>query len=221
MSIAANIEHIRKDIPESVKLLCVSKFHPIESIKEAYDAGEREMAESRPQELVQKVNDAPLDIKWHFIGNLQTNKVKMVVPHATLIHSVSNSRLIAEIERIAAQTDKIQDILIELHVAKEESKQGFTPEETIELLTPDFFKTYPHIRVCGVMGMATFTEDNNLIIEEFKTIKETFDRLKNGVFANLDYFKEISMGMSDDYKLAIEQGSTMVRIGSAIFGSRY
>lgn len=221
MSIAANIEHIRKDIPESVKLLCVSKFHPIESIKEAYEAGEREMAESRPQELVQKVNDAPLDIKWHFIGNLQTNKVKMVVPHATLIHSVSNSRLIAEIERIAAQTDKIQDILIELHVAKEESKQGFTPEEAIELLTPEFLTTYPHIRVCGVMGMATFTEDKNLIIEEFKTIKETFDRLKKGVFANIESFKEISMGMSDDYKLAIEQGSTMVRIGSAIFGSRY
>lgn len=221
MSIAANIENIKKDIPEGVKLLCVSKFHPLESIKEAYIAGERAMAESRPQEMIQKVADAPSDIEWHFIGNLQTNKVKMIVPHTTLIHSVSNTRLITEIERIASQSNKVQNILIELHVAKEESKQGFTPDEAIKLLTPEFLSLHPHIKICGIMGMATFTDDKNLITEEFKTIRGTFDKLKKDTFSHAEYFKEVSMGMSDDYKLAIENGSTMVRIGSAIFGSRY
>lgn len=220
MSIEYNLKEIRKNIPEGVTLSCVSKFHPTEAIEEAYAVGERVFAESRPQEFVSKVVTLPTDIEWHFIGNLQTNKVKMVVPHASLIHSMANERLFDEVEKVAAKIDKVQDVLIELHVAQEESKSGFSPEEAIALLSTDFLVSHPHIRICGVMGMASFVEDEKKIRSEFRAIKETFMRLKNGVFANCDYFKEISMGMSGDYSIAIEEGATIVRIGSSIFGIR-
>ena len=208
--IKENLNEIRKGIPEGVELACVSKFHPVEAIEEAYAAGERVFAESRPQEFVAKVEVLPTDIEWHFIGNLQTNKVKMVVPHATLIHSMANDRLF----------DKVQDVLIELHVAQEESKSGFTPEEAIELLSDEFIALHPHIRICGVMGMASLTDDEAKIRAEFKAIKATFERLRDEVFDGCDYFCEVSMGMSGDYPIAIEEGATIVRIGSSIFGVR-
>lgn len=220
MSIADNLTAIRKDIPEGVKLVCVSKFHPAEAIQGAYMAGERCFGESRPQEFVPKAEELPQDIEWHFIGNLQTNKVKMVVPHAKLIHSVANERLIAEIERVAAREGKVQDVLIELHVACEESKQGFTPDEALGLLTPEFIEGHQHLRVCGVMGMASLVDDKEQICREFRIIRSTFERLKQTTFAQHAYFKEVSMGMSHDYRLAIAEGSTIVRIGTAIFGER-
>lgn len=220
MSIASNLSEIRRGIPDGVKLVCVSKFHPAEAIEEAYAAGERCFAESRPQEFVPKAQALPADIEWHFIGNLQTNKVKMVVPYAALIHSVANERLFDEIERQAAKIDKVQDVLIELHVAQEETKQGFSPDEALALLTPDFLAAHPHIRVCGVMGMASLVDDNSQIDREFAAIRSAFEQLRSCVFAGSDYFKEVSMGMSHDYSLAIAQGSTMVRIGTAIFGRR-
>lgn len=220
MSITTNLQDIRATIPVGVKLVCVSKFHPTEAIEEAYRAGERCFGESRPQEFVPKAEALPSDIEWHFIGNLQTNKVKMVVPHASLIHSVANERLVAEIERQAARIGKVQDILIEMHVAREESKQGFTPYETLELITPDFINAHPHLRVRGVMGMASLVDDKTQIESEFQLIYDTFVHLKSTVFASADYFTEVSMGMSHDYQLAINHGSTMVRIGTAIFGRR-
>ena len=171
-------------------------------------------------ELVAKVEVLPSDIEWHFIGNLQTNKVKMVVPHATLIHSMANERLFDEVEKCAAKINKVQDVLIELHVAQEESKQGFTPEEAIEMLSDEFIAMHPHIRICGVMGMASLTDDEAKIRSEFKAIKATFERLRDEVFDGCDYFCEISMGMSGDYPIAIEEGATIVRIGSSIFGNR-
>ncbi len=220
MNIKENLEKIRKEIPAKVKLACVSKFHPAEAIEEAYIAGERVFAESRPQEFVAKVEALPTDIEWHFIGNLQTNKVKMVVPYATLIHSMANDRLFDEVEKCAAKINKVQNVLIELHVAQEESKNGFTPEEAIELLSDEFIALHPHIKICGVMGMASLTDDKAIIRAEFKTIKATFDRLKNEIFDGCDYFTEVSMGMSSDYPIAIEEGATIVRIGSSIFGNR-
>ena len=218
--IKENLNEIRKGIPEGVELACVSKFHPVEAIEEAYAAGERVFAESRPQEFVAKVEVLPTDIEWHFIGNLQTNKVKMVVPHATLIHSMANDRLFDEVEKCAAKIYKVQDVLIELHVAQEESKSGFTPEKAIELLSDEFIALHPHIRICGVMGMASLTDDETKIRAEFKTIKATFERLRDEVFDGCDYFCEVSMGMSGDYPIAIEEGATIVRIGSSIFGTR-
>lgn len=220
MCIKENLSEIRKGIPADVELACVSKFHPTEAIEEAYAAGERIFAESRPQELVAKVEVLPSDIEWHFIGNLQTNKVKMVVPHTTLIHSIANERLFDEVEKCATKINKVQDVLIELHVAQEESKQGFTPEEAIEMLNDEFIALHPHIRICGVMGMASLTDDETKIRNEFKTIKATFERLRDEIFDGCDYFCEISMGMSSDYPIAIEEGATIVRIGSSIFGNR-
>ncbi len=220
MSIPKAISQVRTTIPPHVKLVCVSKFQPNESIMSAYDTGERLFGENRPQEMEEKAAALPADIQWHFIGNLQTNKVKTVVPIATLIHSVSNTRLLAEIEKVSARLNKTTDILIELHVAQEETKQGFSPQEAIETLSDNFSTLYPHIRVCGVMGMASFTDNTNNIRDEFKTIFCTFNTLKNTLFQEKDYFCEVSMGMSSDYEIAIQEGATIVRVGSSIFGAR-
>ncbi len=218
--IKSNIETIRQSIPPHVKLVCVSKFQPSSSITDAYNAGERLFGENRPQEMAEKAPNLPSDIEWHFIGNLQTNKVKTVAPIATLIHSVSNERLLDEIEKQATKLDKFVDILIELHVANEETKQGFSPSEASNILSANFSEKYPHLRPCGVMGMATFTDNESIIRQEFKTIYQTFQSLKLSLFKEKDYFCEISMGMSSDYQIAIEEGATIVRIGSSIFGHR-
>lgn len=220
MSIKEKLQQIRATIPSHIELVCVSKFHPVESIEEAYACGERIFGENRPQEMAQKAVQLPADIKWQFIGNLQTNKVKIVVPYADLIQSVSNERLFDEIEKVAAKIDKVQKVLIELHVADEESKQGFTPEEAKALLTTDFLSSHPHITICGVMGMATNTDNQEQVRNEFRQLHTTFEQLRDGIFKDMPQFKELSMGMSGDYQIAISEGCTTVRIGSSIFGAR-
>ena len=220
MTIDENLRLIHNQLQGRAALVCVSKFHPNEAIMEAYNAGERLFGENRPQEMQQKATTLPEDVKWHFIGNLQTNKVKIVVPYATLLHSMSNTRLVDEIEKCAARIDKVQDVLIELHVAGEETKQGFTPDEAIATFTQEYIAAHPHIRICGVMGMATNTDDMEVVRADFRKIRSTFNTLKNSVFANNEWFREISMGMSGDYLIAIEEGATIVRVGSSIFGAR-
>ncbi|MCF0178018.1 MAG: YggS family pyridoxal phosphate-dependent enzyme [Bacteroidales bacterium] len=215
MSITANIAKIRETLPSNVKLVAVSKFKPVSSIIEAYEAGERAFAESRPQEFVQKVQQLPADIEWHFIGHLQTNKIKFVVPYASLIQSVDSEHLLVAIENYAAGIDKIQDVLLELHIAKEESKQGFSADELMELLP--LLPQLSHIRVCGIMAMASLTDDMGQVKAEFDEAASiaTEFTAKAGIES-----PQLSIGMTGDYKVAIGCGATMVRIGSAIFGAR-
>lgn len=215
MHIASRIASIRASIPTGVTLVCVSKFHTNETIMEAYNCGERDFGESRVQELLPKYKALPKDIRWHFIGHLQTNKVKQIVPFVHMIHSVDSVRLLETINHEAEKIRRRVKVLLELHVAKEKTKSGFTPEEFLSLasnLSPN--SLYPWVEVCGVMGMATNTDDVSEWHRCFREIKSLASKL-----TNLDT-KQISMGMSDDYRIAIEEGSTMIRIGSTIFGER-
>lgn len=224
--IQQNISSIRTHIPEGVTLICVSKFHPMEAIMEAYEAGERDFGESRVQELLPKYEALPKDIRWHFIGNLQTNKVKQIVPFVHMIHSVDSIRLLETINREAEKIQRRVKVLLEVHVAKEETKSGFTPEEFLSLasrLSPIAYSeasyslneaSYPWVEICGIMGMATNTDDESEWRRCFREIVSLASKL-----STLNT-KQLSMGMSDDYRVAIEEGSTMVRIGSTIFGSR-
>lgn len=218
MSVTDNLKTIRAGVPAEVRLVCVSKFHPAELISEAYEAGERDFGESRAQELMQKVEILPKDIRWHFIGPLQSNKVKYVVPVAYMIQSVENEKLLNEIERIAAKHDKVQKVLLEVHIAQETSKHGFSEEELTQFFAEKMWQNYPHIEVCGLMGIATLTDDSEVTKAEFHTMRTLFDRIKNDY--QLDSFTELSIGMSHDYPLAIAEGATIVRVGSAIFGQR-
>lgn len=217
MSIESQIKHFQGELPEGVKLLAVSKFHPVEAIVEAYEAGQRAFGESRPQELKQKYEVLPHDIEWHMIGHLQTNKVKYIAPFVHLIESLDSERLAEEIERQAVKCNRVIDCLIEIHVTQEESKSGWDYAELLEFVRGGGFKAMPHIRLRGVMGMATFTDDE-------KVVRADFERLATCKKELAEYFGEefdtLSMGMSDDYRLAIECGSTQVRIGSTIFGER-
>lgn len=220
IDIKENISKIRSTIPSNVKLVCVSKFHPVEDILTAYECGERCFGENRPQELVSKIPELPNDIQWHFIGNLQTNKVKFVVPNSELIHSVSSEKLLEEINKTAIKFQKKQKILIELHVAKEETKQGFSVDEALNIFTPSYISKFSNLEFCGVMGMASLTDDKKIVRNDFQSIANTFRKLKSDTFPENESFKEISMGMSHDYEIAIEEGSTIVRIGTSIFGER-
>ncbi len=220
MSIHQNIEFIKKQIPDNVKLVCVSKFHPNEAILEAYSAGERVFGESKVQEMCGKYETLPKDIEWHFIGHLQTNKIKYIVPFASLIHGVDSFKLLTEIDKQAAKIGKKVNCLLQVHIATEETKFGFSEEELVEVLSLDEWKKLENVQICGLMGMATFTDDKNQVRREFATLKNLFDKLKTDFFETIPEFKEISMGMSDDFQLAIGEGSTMVRIGSSIFGHR-
>lgn len=218
--IPGKIKSINASLPEWVKLVAVSKFHPIESLHAAYDAGQRIFGESRVQELAQKNSVMPNDVQWHFIGHLQTNKVRQLVPYVSLIHSIDSLRLLECVNTEAAKIDRVVDVLLQLHVAKEETKFGFTCEECLALVASGKVDELKNVRICGVMGMATNTDDMDEVRAEFKAIKGVFDELKNNYFKDKDYYKEISMGMSDDYHVAIEEGSTLVRIGTTIFGNR-
>ncbi len=220
MSIQSNILEIRNHIPHQVQLVCVSKFNPAEAIQEAYNAGERVFGESKVQEICAKAVILPDDIKWHFIGHLQTNKIKYIVPFISLIHGVDSFKLLKEIDKSAGKMNRQVNCLLQVHIAEEETKFGFSESELIQTISGDEFKLITNVKICGLMGMATFTDDKNKIRREFNTLKNLFDKLKSTFFANESYFKEISMGMSDDYLIAIEEGSTMVRIGSSIFGVR-
>ena len=218
--IARNIEEIRKTIPEGVRLVAVSKFHPAEAIMEAYGAGQRIFGESRAQELVAKHKVLPADIEWHFIGPLQTNKVKDIVPFVSLIHSVDSSRLLLEIEKQAARVDRVVDVLLELRVAREETKHGLDEADSEALLTGGLLDGLTHVRLKGVMGMATNTDDMDEVRLEFRQIRERFERMRAMLGERVAGFTEISMGMSHDYPLAIDEGSTMIRVGTSIFGER-
>ena len=233
MSIPQHIASIRATIPDGVTLICVSKFHPVEAIMQAYEAGERDFGESRVQELLPKYESLPKDIRWHFIGHLQTNKVKQIVPFVHMIHSVDSIRLLETINREAEKIGRRIKVLLEVHIAKEETKSGFTPKEILSLNTqlsgvPDEARgfvgcssTLNYIDICGLMGMATNTDDESEWRRCFRAIASLASQLiTSSPHRLIASSPEISMGMSDDYLVAIEEGSTMVRIGSTIFGER-
>ena len=215
-----NLLAVKQTLKENVKLVAVSKYQPIELLEEAYEAGQRVFGESHALEVRDKAEAMPKDIEWHFIGHLQTNKVKYIAPFISCIESVDSLKLMQEINKQALKNDRVIDCLLQFHVAQEETKSGFSLEECEQVLSSDEFSNLKNIRIIGVMGMATYTEDEKQIRKEFKTLVANFAYLKMAYFSANEEFKEISMGMTDDYKIAMSEGSTIVRIGSAIFGSR-
>lgn len=217
MSIKKRLNDILATLPEGVKLVAVSKFHPAERIREAYDAGQRIFGESRPQEMAAKQPLLPADIEWAMIGHLQTNKVKMIAPFVSMISSVDSERLIEEIEKQAAKCSRVIDILLEVHVAREESKSGWDIDELRAYIASGALDKMANVRVRGVMTIASNTDDESIVRSDFQRIREIYDELKPRFGASFD---TLSIGMSDDYPLALEYGSTMVRIGTAIFGAR-
>ncbi|MDP7566861.1 MAG: YggS family pyridoxal phosphate-dependent enzyme [Flavobacteriales bacterium] len=212
MPIASNLKATQNSLPKEVTLVAVSKTKPNTAILEAYQAGQRIFGENKVQELAQKAEELPKDIAWHMIGHLQTNKVKFIAPFVSLIHGVDSLKLLKEINKRAEQNNRIIDCLLQVHIATESSKFGFGMEEVESALNQA--KEFKNIKIVGLMGMATFTDDIQQVAEEFKSLKTVFDSIKN------DHITTLSMGMSGDYNLAIEQGSTMIRVGSAIFGHR-
>ena len=220
MSIQSHIEQLKASLPSSVTLVAVSKFHPVEALQEAYAAGQRIFGESRAQELVAKQRLLPQDIQWHFIGPLQSNKVKEIAPFIAMIHSIDSVKLLQEVDKQAAKWNRVIPVLLEIHVAQEESKHGFSPAECLELLETGCLSGLTHVHVCGIMGMATNTEDEQQIRREFDELHTLFVQLKQLYFATDDAFHVLSMGMSHDYPIAIAAGSTMIRVGTFIFGER-
>jgi PLP dependent protein len=220
MNIKNKIKEIQKTLPPQVQLIAVSKTKPQEDILKAYEAGQRDFGENKAQDMSEKYPDLPKDIRWHFIGHLQTNKVKYIIPFVHLIHSVDSVKLLGEINKHAYKNDRVVDCLLQFHIATEESKFGLNLREARSVIACDYFKGLNNVRIVGVMGMATLTDDKEIIRSEFKSLKEGFDALKEEFYSNVKSFKEISMGMSEDYQIAAEEGSTLVRVGSAIFGAR-
>lgn len=220
MSIQANLKEVLATLPSHVRLVAVSKFHPNEALQEAYDAGQRIFGESKVQEMTQKYESLPKDIEWHFIGHLQTNKIKYMVPYVAMIHGVDSYKLLLEINRQAAKAGRVIPCLLQIHIAQEETKFGFSFEECREMLVNGEWKNLHHIKIAGVMGMATNTDDDMEISKEFQSLNNFFQEIKQTYFIEHESFKEVSMGMSDDYPIAINHGSTLVRVGSKIFGNR-
>ena len=217
MSVATQIAAVRASLPEGVRLVAVSKTHPAEAIEAAYAAGQRLFGESRPQEMRQKYELLPKDIEWHMIGHLQTNKIKYIAPFVALVESVDSARLCEALQKEAAKCGRVLDILLELHVAREETKTGWAPEELMAYVASGAFAEFPNLRVRGVMGIASNTDDEAVVRGDFEALKAAFDALKPAFDASFD---TLSMGMSDDYPLAVACGSTSVRVGSLIFGER-
>lgn len=215
-----NFEKIAQEIPENVQLVAVSKTKSVEEIMPIYQAGHRVFGENKVQEVCEKYEVMPKDIEWHVIGHLQTNKVKYIAPFVALIHAVDSLKLLIEINKQAKKNNRVIPCLLQFHIADEESKFGLTKSEGLEILASTSYKELNNIQIVGVMGMATFTDNTEQIRSEFQTLHSIFEELKSMYFSSNDDFKEISMGMSGDYQIAIEEGSTMVRIGSKIFGSR-
>lgn len=220
MSVKENLLKILATLPAHVKLIAVTKTHPVEVILQAYEAGHKIYGENKAQEMKSKQALLPADVEWHFIGHLQTNKVKYLAPFVELIHSVDSLKLLAEINKEGTKINRVIPCLLQFHIATEETKYGLDFEEACELLESTEYHAFKNIQLCGVMGMATFTENTGLIRQEFRQLRAYFEQIKKAYFPLVDYFKEISMGMSNDYQIAIEEGSTMVRLGSAIFGER-
>lgn len=220
IDIAQNLKTIQKNIPSGVRLVAISKFHPASYIQEAYKCGQRVFGESREQELAQKAKILPCDILWHFIGHLQTNKVKYIAPYIDMIESVDSLKLLKEIDKQARANNRKIKVLLELHIAKEEAKYGFSIEECRNMLNEGEWKNMKHVEICGLMTMATNTEDERQIYFEFSTAYEFFKEAKTKYFYDNDNFRECSWGMSHDYEIAVKCHSTMVRIGTSIFGPR-
>lgn len=220
MGIKSNLEAIKSTLPANVKLVAVSKFHGNASLMEAYDADQRLFGESRVQELDPKQSALPKDIEWHLIGHLQTNKIKTIVPYIHTIQSIDSWKLLVEINKHASKVNRVIKCLLEIYIANEDSKYGLSFDECRDLLNNEDWKSLNHIEITGVMGMATNTDDESIIRNEFKSLKSFFDELKENYFRNAPEFCEISMGMSHDYNIAIEEGATIIRVGTSIFGER-
>lgn len=220
MSISQNIVQLKASLPKEVMLVAVSKFHPEEALQEAYDAGQRVFGESRAQELVAKQKVLPGDIQWHFIGSLQSNKIKDIAPFIYMIQSIDSLNLLQEVNKQAARYNRIIRILLEIHIAEEDTKHGLTPNECKKLLQNVSVTELQNIRICGLMGMATNTNDATQIQLEYHQLQTLFDELKVSCFKDNTDFSELSMGMSHDYPIAIREGSTIIRVGTSIFGER-
>ncbi len=217
MSIGSKIREINSNLPETTRLVAVSKFHPDAAILEAYNEGQRIFGESKVQELMEKQEHLPKDIEWHFIGHLQTNKVKYIVPFISLIHSVDSIKLLEEINKQAEKQNRTINCLLEIHIAQEDTKYGFSIEEVRTLFEKNSFKGFGHVQIRGFMGMASLTDDVQEIRNEFHSLSSLFNEIKERYAPQLD---TLSMGMTDDYKIAVGEGSTLIRIGSYIFGDR-
>lgn len=218
--VAENIRKFRALVPEDVEIVAVSKFHPADMIMEAYDAGQRLFGESRVQEFLEKEKELPKDIRWHFIGHLQTNKVKQIIGKTSLIESVDSDRLLELIDRESFKAGVITDILLQVHVAAEEAKFGFYPEELLALISVGTIRDLKATKICGLMGMATNTDDETRVKSDFRKLHDLFEEIKKEYHEELPHFTRLSMGMSGDWPLAVEEGANIVRIGSAIFGER-
>ncbi len=219
VDIAKNIEKIRATLPENVILIAVSKYHPVEAIKSAYSVGQRDFGESKAQDLRIKQQELPDDIRWHFIGHLQSNKIKYIAPFVHLIHSIDSMHLLQEVDKHAEKAKRVIPCLLQIHIAQEETKFGFTPEECRSILAKGEWRNLHNIELQGVMCMASNTDDTEQIAKEFAKAKQLFDEIKSKYFADNDKFNIFSAGMSDDYHIAIASGSTHIRIGSDIFGT--
>jgi len=219
--IQEEIKRIQAELPESVRLVAVSKFHPVEALQEAYEGGQRVFGESKVQEMTQKYEVLPKDIEWHFIGHLQTNKIKYMASYVALIHGVDSYKLLAEINKQAMKVRRIIPCLLQIHIAQEETKFGFSTDECRAMLDTGEWRKLKHICIAGIMGMGTNTKVEKQIAREFGILADFFNEMKEIYFKDAPEFKEISMGMSEDYPLAIEKGSTLIRIGSRIFGERH
>lgn len=220
MTIKEEIAKITAELPKGVRLIAVSKFHPAEAVMEAYEAGQRLFGENKVQEMVAKQEVLPKDIEWHFIGHLQTNKVKYIAPFVAMIHSIDSLHLLTEVNRQAEKVGRVINVLLQIHIAHEETKFGMSFDECRALLNEGTWKQLNHVRICGLMGMATFTDNMEQVDGEFAGLQAFFEELKGNWFADDTAFKELSMGMTDDYPIAIRHGSTFVRIGTLIFGER-
>ncbi|MBR5846672.1 MAG: YggS family pyridoxal phosphate-dependent enzyme [Bacteroidaceae bacterium] len=220
MSISSNIEHLRSSLPSGVSLLAISKYQPIEALREAYDAGQRMFGENHIQEMAAKASVLPCDIEWHFTGHVQTNKIKYMAPFVSLIHAVDSFRLLREIDKHAAKHDRVIDCLLQIHIAQEDTKYGFTIDECRTMLATEPWRELRHVRITGLMAMGSNTDDMEQVRSEFRQMKVFFDELRSTHFADEPPFCQLSEGMTDDYPIAIEEGSTIVRIGSMIFGER-
>ncbi len=221
MYVSENIQKLKRIIPGHVKLVAVSKTKGIPEIMEAYSAGQRLFGENKVQEMTSKQPELPADAKWHFIGHLQTNKVKFIAPFVSMIESVDRMKVLKEINKQAEVVGRVIPCLLQFHIAEEDTKFGLDMAEAEEILSGQEFKAMKHIKICGVMGMATFTEETEQVRREFRNLNNIFTRIKENWFANDEDFSEISMGMSGDYEIAIEEGSTIIRVGSLIFGERF
>ncbi len=221
MDIRNNIKIFTEQFSDyHARLVAVSKTHPVEAIREAYETGQRIFGENKVQELMEKQPLLPADIQWHLIGHLQTNKVKYIAPFVALIHSVDSAKLLEEINKQAKKVNRVIDCLLQVYIAKEDTKFGFDEEELLNFIQSETFKNLKYIKVIGLMGMATFTDNTGQVRNEFRSLKNLFDKINNLDLSTNIEMKELSMGMSQDYPIALEEGSTLVRVGTAIFGSR-